>query len=160
MQNCSNWQFKIDETDCNKTAFTVHHAQFRVSRIPFEFRSAPETSQITKPVFVWQVKFQYARVYLDVNIILFANADEHVSHVYTALSHLHKAGVPLNHKKCNFFTARIGYLRYVIWPGITEPANKTTDSAHDLKPPRNATELKSFFRLCNLNRQFVTSLPE
>lgn len=39
--NRGYWQVKIKHIDRHKAAFTAHHGQFEVSRIPFEVCNAP-----------------------------------------------------------------------------------------------------------------------
>lgn len=96
-------------------------------------------------------------VYLNSSIKFSRTADEHISHVRTVLAFLHIARVTLNLKKSNFFTGKIDCRRHVILPKKLKQANHTTSAICFLQPPRNVTELKSFFGLCNVHQQFVPS---
>lgn len=84
-------------------------------------------------------KWQFALGYLDDINIFFRDAVENISHVRTAQSVLHKAGIKWNLEKCNFFIGKIDYVGHVIPPWKLELNDHTNGSLRSLKPPCNIT---------------------
>lgn len=98
------------------------------------------------------MKWQFALVYLKDTIIIYNNADEHISYVQTVLSLLQKAGVTLNRMRCKCFPEKTDYFGRVKRPGKLEQADHTSDIFRDLMPPRNVNELN-----CYLDYETFTS---
>lgn len=96
------------------------------------------------------VKCQFALVCLDDIIIFSKTADEHIEHVSTVLSLVHRAGIRLNFKKGRFITGKIDCLGHVIRPSRFKLASYTTDTIRDLKLQKNSQGAEGIFRLMYL----------
>lgn len=118
--NGSFWQVEIEDNDSDKKDYTLSHGRFRFSKKSFRLHNAPGMCQKTMKVLPSLIKWQFTLVYTDDTVMFFPNAVEHISHVRTVLALLHKAGVTLNLKKCNFFTKKNEYLGPVIRQGKLE----------------------------------------
>lgn len=70
---------------------------------------------------------------------------------------LNDDGVTLKLKKCEFFTNRIYYLRYLIRPRGLEVSLQTigTDTILGLQAPSNITQSRSVVGLCNVFQSLV-----
>lgn len=97
-------------------------------------------------------------VYLDYIIIFSETESEHLKHLDAVLAVLKDAGLCLKLNKCRFFTQAVDYLCHIAHPGKLEVASKNTDAIVGFKEPSTKTELRSFFRLCNVYRRFVPNI--
>ena len=63
---------------------------------------------------------QSCLIYLDDAIVFSHDEVDHIEHLIQVLSILKNADMPLNLKKCSFFTHQIEYLRHVVRSGMIE----------------------------------------
>ncbi len=68
---------------------------------------------------------------------------------------MRKAGLLLKFKKINFFCRSVDYLGHRITPGRLEIALKRKDAQEGFQFPTTQTQVRSFLRMCNVNRRFV-----
>ncbi|CAN8075918.1 unnamed protein product [Agarophyton chilense] len=105
-------------------------------------------------VILSRVKWKFALVYLDDDIMFSPTVKEHFRHVKKVLKILQDAGVTLKLRKCAFFQASVDYLGHVVLSGKLKVATRTTNAILQAKPPRTHMELRSFVGLCNVYRRF------
>ena len=158
--NSGYWQVEIHPEDKDKSAFSSHFGLFRFTRMPFGLRNAPATFQRVMDVILSSVRWQFALVYLDDVIIFSRSVEEHFAHVRTVLSLLQKAGVTLRIDKCCFFSATVDYLGHVIHPRRLAVSKRTCDAVSAFKPPKTATDIRSFVGLCNVFRRFIPNFAK
>jgi len=96
-------QVPLRKEDEEKTAFTTHCGTFHRLSMPFGLTSDPTTFQRALDVILSASKWQICLVYLNIVIILSANAEQHVKDVDIVLHRLRKAGVTLNFEMGPYF---------------------------------------------------------
>lgn len=135
----------------NKTAFTSHHGQFRVTQMPFGLRNASGSFQPAMGVLLAKFNWQYAMIYIDDIIILQLKAKEHINHVRQFLTLLHDTDVTLNQKREDFSSSPSTKLAM---PFALAPRSITTRdlAINDLQHPTTVMALQSFHGLCNVFR--------
>ena len=94
-------------------------------------------------------------MYLDEVIVYSDTLEEHFDHLDAGLCFLRDAEMTLKLPKCHFFKMSVDYIGHIVTPGRLEVAKRATEAVEKELPPRNASELQSFFGLCNVYRRFV-----
>lgn len=136
-------QIKLDEEDCNKTAFTSHCGLFHFICMRSEIKSPNGMLQRVMHVILATVKWKLALVYLN-DIIIFSKSPlKQVDHVHQVLKLLSDVEVTLTLKKFSFFTDTMDYLGHIINPGKLAVVTHTSDTVRYIKEPPNVTELQS-----------------
>ena len=153
--NSGYWQVAVAEEDRDKTTFTCHSGTYRYLRMPFGLMNAPASFQRTLDVLLHGFNWRTCLVYIDDVIIFSKSIEEHLSHVEAVLDTLHRAGVTLKLKKCEFFTDKVKYLGHIIRPGQLEINQAHTAALANMQHPTNQSELRSFMGLCNVYRRFI-----
>lgn len=64
------------------------------------------------------------------------------------------AEVTLKPAKCHLFEQKVDYLGHVVLPGKLQVAQKKVALLKECKYPTNRSEMRTFFRLCNIYRRF------
>lgn len=83
----------------------------------FVLCSVPGTFSHNMDVILSLDKWQFALICLT-HFISLSPADEHIEHVHTVLSELHRAEITLNGRKWKFITKKVYYLVHVIRPVV------------------------------------------
>lgn len=73
--NNGYWKIEFDDTNKDKTAFTLHDRLYRFIRMPLELRNAPGTYQRTIEMISSRVNWRFALVHLH-NIVIFSNTPQ------------------------------------------------------------------------------------
>lgn len=63
--NSGYWQITVEEEEKKKKTFTCHSELYRVTRMPFGLRNAPETFQRALDIILSKVKWKAPWVYID-----------------------------------------------------------------------------------------------
>lgn len=111
------WKVKVPKIDRDKTTFTCLAGLFRFLRMPFGLRNAPATFQRALDIFLSNVKWLTAIVYIDDLFIYSRTVKEFFVHVRLVLKPLQEAGATFKLKKCVFLDQQVEYLGHVVSPG-------------------------------------------
>ena len=101
-----SWQIPLAEEDKPKTAFTCHCGTYQCTRLPFGLCNAPATFQRAMDMILSGVKWQNVLVYLDVLIIISADAESHLSHLEMVLILSGSTGSPSRHRSATSLLTR------------------------------------------------------
>jgi hypothetical protein len=82
--------------------------------------------------------------YVD-NVLIHSDTHKaHIAHLRHAIQRSHKAGLPLNPKKCIFGLTTVEYLGHTISSDGVRPGTDKTQSVKDITEPKKMNQLKSF----------------
>ena len=108
------WQVEMDETDREKTAFSISSGLWQFTVIPFGLSNAPATFERLMEQVLAGLPLTTALVYLDDVLVAGRNFSEHLAHLSVVLQRFREASLKLNPKKCFLFQLQVKYLGHVI----------------------------------------------
>lgn len=155
--NSGYGKVEIDARDRDKTTFTSNHDLYRFRRTPFGLKFAFVTFQRAVDFVLVSVRWQSVLVYLRDTVVFSKSFQDRRVQVSRAPRFKYKEGVTRNLKKCKLFVKTIAYLGHTLLPGSVKLAVHITDDFENLGRLKTQKELRSFFGLCNVFRQFVSS---
>src|SRR6185295_5014866 len=98
---------------------------------------------------------KFVVVYLDDTIVYSKTFDEHLEHLRRVFTRIRKAGLRLNIVKCNFWMQSLPFLGHIISANGIAPDPQKIEAVHNIQPPKNVTQLRSFLGLARYYRQFI-----
>src|SRR6185436_8395647 len=117
--------------------------------------NAPATFQRLMNRVYDQIALKFVIVYLDDTIVYSKTFDEHLEHLQRVFTRIRKAGLRLNIKKCNFWMQSLSFLGHIISANRIAPDSQKIEAVHNIQPPKNVTQLRSFLGLAGYYRQFI-----
>lgn len=97
----------------------------------------------------------WAAAYLD-DVVIYSNSwKEHLKHLKDTLSRIHKAGINLNVKKCEWARQETRYLGYHLGKGQLKPQVDKVEAIRRSSRPRTKKEGRSFLGLVGWYRRFI-----
>lgn len=78
--NSRYWQLEIEDENQDKTAFSFHQNLYRFLRIPFGLKNAPGTFEGTMDVILASIKWHFALVFLNDNVIFAKTPQKLIDH--------------------------------------------------------------------------------
>jgi hypothetical protein len=141
-------QVRVKEEDTHKTTFVTHKGAYEWKVMPMGLTNAPATFQrlmndVLRPFD------SFCAVYLDDIIVFSKSEEEHAEHVDKVLEALEKHSLRLHPEKCCFGATEIGFLGYVIAPGIIKMEPDKVSAVANWQVPRTKTQLMSFLGFTN-----------
>ena len=141
-------QVPIQERDKEKTAFRTSSGQlFEFNQVPFGLCNAPATfSRLMDHVLAglhWETCF----FYLDDIIVFAASWEEHLNRLRQVFERLRHAKLKLGGDKCTFAAKEVSYLGHRVTEEGLLPDPSLLAAIQEIRPPKNATEVRSFLGL-------------
>lgn len=148
-------QILIRENDREKTAFSVNHAKFQFTRMPFGLKNAPRIFQRCVNDILHEFIGEFAYVYID-DVLIFSNTyEEHKKHISTIFRVLHNANMKISDEKSHFFKTEIEFLGHIIKHGKITVDPEKIATIRDYEIPKNLKQLRSFLGLAGYYRKFI-----
>jgi len=94
-------------------------------------------------------------VYLDDIIIYLISKGEYREHVKWVLKRLQEEQILVVIEKCEFFTRKIDFIRFIIKLGKISIDLKKVKAIVDWRELENVTQLRLFLGFCNYYRRFI-----
>ena len=145
----------MKDVDVSETAFRNRYGHYEFLVMPFGLTNAPAAfMDLINRVFHPYLD-QFIVVFIDDILVYSKDAQEHEQHLKIVLQILRKKKLFSKLSKCDFWLKEVSFLGHIISiEGIrVDPAK--IEAIVNWKPPRNVTEVKSFFSLVGYYRQFV-----
>lgn len=121
----------------------------------FGLRNASAMFQQAMDAILASVKWQHTIVYSNDIVIFSKTTEQHYSHLKEAIRFLRHARIMIKLESCSLFRKEIDYLGHKNGAGKLQVEQKTTEAIDSLQYPTIASELRSFFGLCNVYPRFV-----
>ena len=94
-------------------------------------------------------------VFFDDILVYNKTWQEHMRHLDEVLSIMEAQSIYAKESKCEFGMIELLYLGHIIGAQGVQVHQEKIRAILDWPTPRNVTELRSFFELCNYYRRFV-----
>jgi len=150
------WQVEIEESDREKTAFSVGNLGFyQCNRMSYGLCNAPASFQRLMERCMGDMHLRDCLVFIDDILIFSRNFDEHLERLEAVFRRLVQHGLKLKPSKCELFKTSVEYLGHVISAdGIsTDPEKVRAISTWPV--PSNVKELRSYLGFAGYYRRFV-----
>ena len=132
----------VSKKDIHKTAIITSFGLFEFLRMPFGLKNAAQAFQRLMDGILANI--DYVFVYLDEILVASETEEEHAEHLRTVLGLLHRNGVTVNIKKCNFSKEEVKYLGYLVSATGIRVLPEKAASITDYPIPKDAKALKRF----------------
>ena len=151
------YQLRVKDVDVPKTAFRTRYGHYEFLVMPFGLTNTPEAfMDLMNRVFRPYVD-QFVVVFIDDIVVYSKNAQEHEQHMRIVLDTLRENRLYAKLGKCDFWLKEVSFLGHIVSAeGIRVDPTKI-ETVVNWKPPRNITEVRSFFGLAGYYRRFVRS---
>ncbi len=154
------WQVEMDETDKEKTAFSIGSGLWQFTVMPFGLSNAPATFERLMEQVLAGLPLTTALVYLDDVLVAGRSFSEHLTHLHAVLQRFREASLKLNPKKCFLFQLQVKYLGHVVsQQGISTDPDKV-QAIKTWATPTSAKEVRSFVGLCSYYRRFIATFSD
>ncbi|KAL4368631.1 hypothetical protein GQ457_05G017770 [Hibiscus cannabinus] len=149
------YQMKVKDVDVPKTTFRTRYGHFEFLVMPFGLTNAPAAfmdlmNRVFKPYLD-----KFVVVFIDDILIYSRNKDDHAEHLRIVLRTLRECQLYAKFSKCEFWLSEIAFLGHVISTNGIMVDPKKDQTILDWRPPRNASEVRSFLGLARYYRRFV-----
>jgi hypothetical protein len=136
-------------------AFQCHFGHFEFLVMPFGLTNAPAKLQsFMNHIFRDQLR-KSILVFFDNSLIYSQSWQENMRHLDEVLSIMEAHSLYAKDSKCEFGMTELLYVGHIISAQGVQVHQENIRSILDWSMPKNVTELRSFFGLCNYYRRFV-----
>nr|GEW55560.1 hypothetical protein [Tanacetum cinerariifolium] len=148
-------QIRIYEGDEWKTAFKTKEGLYEWLVMPFGLSNAPSTfmrlmNQVLKPFLG-----RFVVVYFDDILVFSKTQTDHQSHLQQLFEVLDHEKLYGNFEKCDFFTAQITFLGYLVSAQGIQVDERKVQAIRDWPVPQTIQQVRSFHGLASFYRHFV-----
>lgn len=148
-------QIKIQEQDCEKTAFSINNSKFEFVRMPFGLKNAPSIFQRALDDIMKDFIGKFVHVYIDDILIYSQTEEEHFNHIKLVLNKLKEANMAISSEKSKFFEKEVEFLGHIISNGQIRMDPEKIRSIKEYVEPTNLKALRGFLGLMSHYRKFI-----
>jgi hypothetical protein len=148
------WQIPMDESSREVTAFITPFGLFEFLVMPFGLHTAPATFQRLMNSLLRDFQ-KFSGAYLDDVVIFSCSWGEHMEHLSSVFTTLHKAGLTIKPSKCSFGFDRTLYLGHIIGGGDIRPDPQKVEAVVNFQRPITKRDVRSFLGLIGYYRKFL-----
>jgi hypothetical protein len=146
-------QWKINEADRHKTAFTYNNIQYMFIGAPFGTKPLSHVVQRTMSYIIGPLPFAVS--FIDDITIFSTTFEEHIQHVKEVLRLLTKWNLKLRLEKCHFCYPSVKNLGYIISATGILPDPMKVKEAGKWPIPVTGKQIQSFLGLMNFFRESI-----
>ncbi|KAI0529011.1 hypothetical protein KFK09_001556 [Dendrobium nobile] len=148
-------QIRIRPGDEWKTAFKTKQGLFEWRVMPFGLCNAPATFMRLMTEVLKDHLNRFCVVYFDDILIYSSSFEDHIRHLTKVLQALREHHLYLNSSKCEFATAQVYFLGFIVSAdGVATDPHKIS-AIRDWPIPRTMFDVRSFHGLANFYRRFI-----
>ena len=148
-------QTLLSEESRHVTIFGTHRGLYRYKRLLFGVTSAPEKyQQVIKDVL--RGCAGVANIADDI-IIHGKDIEEHDRRPYAVLDRLSEVGLTVNSEKCEFRLTKLTFFGHDLTSNGVNPSEEKVADIRDARPPKDASEVRSFMGLVQYSAKFNRS---
>jgi len=108
-------QILMNDSDIEKTSFSINNGKFEFLRMPFGLTNAPRIFQRAMDDILREQVGKTCHVYMD-DIIIFSNTiEQHFSDLTQIISILQRRNMKISLKKSKFFKLEDSFLGYIVY---------------------------------------------
>ena len=150
------WQVGILPQHQEKTAFVTRDGIYEFKVMPFGLCNAPATYQRVMNVALQDVLWKTALDFID-DICVYTKTtfEDHLQDLRQVFTRLQAANLVLNPEKCHFAQPKLALLGHIVSQEGLQVDPAKVQKLVDMRPPKDATEIRSFLGLASYYRRFV-----
>lgn len=154
------WNIRLDPESTKYTAFRTPNGLYEFVVMPFGLVNAPATFQRVMDFIFQDLYDQGLAVYLD-DILIHGKSVDHVFRLLeVVLQRLRNFGLRLNLSKSKFFQKMLLYLGHIVSEGSIRPNPKKVEALHNLRPAKDAPEVRKIMGAFGYFRQYIPSFAD
>ncbi|KAL9966531.1 hypothetical protein ACROYT_G024619 [Oculina patagonica] len=146
-------QILLSEESRHITTFVTHRGLYRYKRLMFGVTSAPEKyQQIVRDV----LRGCPGVANIADDLIIHGNdEDEHDRCLFEVFDRLREVGLTMNGDKCQFRLSKLTFFGHELTSDGINPNEEKVAAIRDARPPKDATEVRSFMGLVQYSAKFM-----
>ena len=117
--------------------------------MPFGLWNAPGTYQRLMGMVLQGHLGHICHAYLDDVIVFSTSSEDHLAHLEKVFERIHKTGLKMKPRKCQFFRAEVMFLGHKISASGIEPDPAKIQAVQEWALPTNVKEMQSFLGFVN-----------
>lgn len=148
-------QIMIEESDKEKTGFSINGAKYEFNRMPFGLKNAPSIFQRAIDDVLREFIGKFVYVYID-DVLVFSDTEkDHTEHLELVMRALRDANMKMSDEKSQFYMKKIEYLGHIITNGRIKVDSKKVETINEYPLPKTLRQLRSFLGLSGYYRKFI-----
>ena len=146
-------QILLSEDSRHITTFVTHRGLYRYKQLMFGVTSAPERyQQIIRDV----LRGCEGVANIADDLLIHGNGvEEHDKRLSGVLDRLREVGMTLNGNKCEFRLSKLTFFDHELTSNGINPSEEKVAAIRDLRPPKDASEVRSFMGLVQYSAKFM-----
>ena len=151
-------QFKIRDSDREKTTFTWKGTQWMFNVAPFGLKTLPAIFQRVMQRLLGHLP--YVAVYIDDIVVFSRSWKEHLEHMEVVINILTEANLKLQLKKCYFARSSFRLLGHIVTTQGVAPCPEKLKRIRTWKRPSTGLEVMSFMGFINFLSDMVPKMSQ
>ena len=149
------WSMPLNESDKEKTAFTVPRGKYEFNVTPYGLTNAGASYQRMIDMCLSGLTFDRILAYMDDVVIFSRTWKEHKEELNSVFESLVEAGITLKASKCVIGSHAVEFLGYCLSEKGIEPQERLVAAIRDFARPETRKAVKSFLGLAGFYRSFI-----
>ncbi|XP_071057611.1 uncharacterized protein [Onthophagus taurus] len=153
------WQIGMTERASKYAAFITHRGVFEPVTLPFGLQSAPFSFQRLMDKILEGYN-EFAEPYLDDIAIHSMTWKDHLKHLRLVFTAMHKAGLTIKAKKCEWGKAQVVYLGHKIGQGYRTPSEAKVAAIKEFRRPVTKKDIRIFLGITGYYNHYIPNYAE
>lgn len=154
------WQLEMEADSIQKTAFVTSTGLYEFLCLPFGLKNAAASFQRLMEHVLREVKGKCCMVYIDDIVVYSKTMAEHLQHLQQVFTCLHKAGLTLNLKKCNFIQRSLAFLGHIVSDEGVKTDPSKVSAVNSFPIPQSIKDIQRFLGLAGWYHRFFSHFSE
>ena len=153
----SFWQIPLDEQSSLLTTFITPNGRYKFLRMPYGITSGSEVFQRSMEHLFAN---QPCEIIVDDILVYGKNAEEHDANLKQVLNRVRQLNMKLNAEKCKFHVTEVPFDGHVLTADGVKCDKSKISAITTMNTPKDKTELRRFFGMCNYVSKFIPGYSE
>ena len=153
----SFWQIPLDEQSSLLTTFITPNGRYKFLRMPYGITSGSEVFQRSMEHLFAN---QPCEIIVDDILVYGKNAEEHDANLKQVLNRVRQLNMKLNAKKSKFHVTEVPFVGHVFTADGVKCDKSKISAITTMNTPKDKTELRRFFGMCNYVSKFIPGYSE
>ena len=145
------WSMPLNETDKEKTAFSMPRGKFEFNVTPFGLCNAGASYQRLMDITLSGLSSSRILAYMDDIVVFSRSFPEHLYDLTEIFQRLQTSNISLKLSKCLFASSKVDFLGYELSRNGIQPQARLTGAIRTYQRPSSKKELKGFLGFAGSN---------